>query len=333
MAASNSPGQFQGPEQIIEMASGYQKSRIILTAFELEIFTVIGDGALTSPEVAERINANARSTERLLNALCALGLVTKNGERYSNTGISSRYLVKGAEQYLARIGHMINMYRSWGTLTAAVRAGTSVMEREKDEFSLNHFIGAMHHRAKLTAGELISHIDLTNVNLVLDVGGGSGVYSMAFASAKPGLRAVVFDLPDVTALTRKYVEEGGFSGSISTMDGDYNRDGFGSGYDIVFLSAIVHINSYNENVALMRKARESLAGGGRIIIQDHIMAEDRTSPARGAIFALNMLVNTRGGDTYTEREMREWLEKAGCVSIERIATGMENDLMVGAAPA
>lgn len=326
-------GALHGPEQIIEMAAGYQKSRIILTAFELEIFTAIGDGALLSSEIAERINAKTGSTERLLNALCALGFIDKKEGRYSNTATSSRYLVKGSAQYLSRIGHMINLYRSWGTLTGAVKAGVSVNEREQDPVSLSHFIEAMHYRAKKTADELVSHIDLANVKTVLDVGGGSGIYSMAFVKAKPGLRAVVFDLPAVTVLTGKYIADNGFSDRISTMDGDYNRDNFGVGYDLVFMSAIVHINSYEENVALVKRARESLAKGGRIVIQDHIMAEDRTSPARGAIFSLNMLVNTSGGDTYTEREMREWLEKAGCTSIERVLTGMENDLMIGTVPA
>lgn len=333
MSDKETSGALHSPEQIIEMAAGYQKSRIILTAFELEIFTAIGDGALTSFEIAERINAKPRSTERLLNALCALGFIEKKEGRYSNSMVSARYLVKGSKEYLSRIGHMIGLYASWGTLTGAVKAGASVHAREHDPVSLSHFIEAMHYRAKKTAGELVSHIDLSGVKTVLDVGGGSGVYSMAFVKAKPGLKAVVFDLADVTALARTYIAESGLSGSISTMDGDYNSDSFGAGYDLVFMSAIVHINSYDENVALMKRARQSLAKGGRIVIQDHIMDEDRTSPARGAIFALNMLVNTRGGDTYTEREMREWLEKAGCTSIERIPTGMENDLMVGGVPA
>jgi predicted O-methyltransferase YrrM len=324
---------LNGPEQIIEMASGYQKSRIILTAFELDIFTAIGDGSLTSEAIAERINAKAGSTERLLNALCALGFLDKKEGCYSNTEASSLYLVKGSEKYLSRIGHMINLYRTWGTLTMAVQAGTSVTEREYDPVSLVRFIDAMHHRAKKSAGELVSHIDLTGVNTVLDMGGGSGVYSMAFVNAKPGLRAVVFDLPEVTALARNYIAENGLTDRITTLDGDYNRDDFGGGYDLVFMSAIVHINSFDDNVALVKKARRSLKGGGRIVIQDHIMAEDRTSPARGAIFALNMLVNTKGGDTYTEKEMREWLSRAGCAPIERIYTGMENDLMVGTVPA
>ncbi|MBP7736928.1 MAG: methyltransferase domain-containing protein [Spirochaetes bacterium] len=323
---------ISGPDQIIEMASAFQKSRIILTAFELDVFTVIEGGRATSGEVASLLHADERAVDRLLNALCALGFLLKEKGRFANTPLSRRYLVKGSEEYLSRIGHTLNVYRTWGTLTEAVKKGTSVTRREYDQFSLVNFIEAMHFRARKSADRLISHIDLTGIERVLDVGGGSGVYSMAFAAAKPGLRSVVFDLPKVTELTRKYVDAAGLSDRISTMDGDYNSDDFGTGYDLVFMSAIVHINSYDENAALVAKAFRSLNPGGAIVIQDHLMEDDRTAPARGALFALNMLVNTQKGDTYTEHEMRQWLEAAGCVAIQRIPTGMENDLMIGKKP-
>ncbi len=317
----------------MEMVSAFQKSRIILTAFELDLFTCIGKGGKTSVDVAGAIQADPRGTDRLLNALCALGFLSKVDGRFMNTDLSQRYLVKGSEDYLSRIGHSLNLYRSWGSLTDAVMAGTTVLAREYDPVSLVNFIEAMHHRAKKTAERLVSHIDLAGVNRVLDVGGGSGVYSMAFVRAKPDLRAVVLDLPKVTELARMYIDAAGLSGSISTMNGDYNTDEFGTGYDLVFMSAIVHINSFDENAALMARAYRSLNPGGVIVIQDHIMEDDRTAPARGALFALNMLVNTRSGDTFTEGEMRQWLEKAGCVDVRRMPTGMENDLMTGKRPA
>ena len=321
-----------GPDEIIEMASGYQKSRIILTAFELDVFTAIGGGMVSAEDVARTICANAKATGRLLNALCAIGLIEKKEDFFFNTDASARYLVRGSEEYLSRIGHMLNLYRTWGTLTEAVRQGGSVTAREYDEVSLVHFIEAMHHRAKKTSGELVSHIDLDGVKRVLDVGGGSGAYSMAFARAKDDLHAVVFDLPEVTDLARRYITESGLASRIGTKSGDYNRDDFGSGFDLVFMSAIVHINTPAENRALVARAFRALNAGGRIVIQDFIMEEDRTAPARGALFSLNMLVNTSGGDTYTEREMREWLAGAGCTEIARIETGMANDLMVGRKP-
>jgi SAM-dependent methyltransferase len=329
MKQKNFKQEITDPGQILDMAAGYRQSRIIITAFELDIFSAIGAASLAAADVACKIDAMPKSTERLLNALCALGFLRKEKGLFSNTDASARYLVRGSADYLSGIGHMINLYRSWGTLTQAVRAGTTVTQREYDETSLNYFIEAMHFRAKKTADKLISFIDLSSVKRVLDIGGGSGVYSMAFVRAGRDLSADVFDIPAVTALARRYIEENGFAGRIGTINGDYNTDDFGSGYDLVFMSAIIHINSCDENQHLVKRACAALNPGGRIVIQDHIMEEDRTAPLRGALFTLNMLVNTQSGDTYTEKEMRTWLEKAGCGSVERIVTGMDNDLMVG----
>ncbi|OHD67322.1 MAG: hypothetical protein A2W19_02615 [Spirochaetes bacterium RBG_16_49_21] len=316
-------------EEILDSVSAFQRSRIILTAFELNIFTMLGSDSLPAEEIGRRIGAAPRSTERLLNALCSMGLLKKRKGLFSNTAVSSRFMVKGSVEYLSRIGHLLNLYRTWGTLTDAVRAGRSVTAREYDEASLEYFIEAMHQRAQTSAAALVARIDLSGVKKILDVGGGSGVYSMAFARAKSGLQAVVFDMPSVIKLTKKYIAGSGLSGRVKTVKGNYNTKDFSRGYDLVFMSAIIHINSPDENQALINKAYACLNPGGRIVIQDHIMEEDRTAPARGTFFSLNMLVNTPAGDTYTENEMRTWLANAGCTNIKRIATGMDNDLMVG----
>jgi 2-polyprenyl-3-methyl-5-hydroxy-6-metoxy-1,4-benzoquinol methylase len=170
---------------------------------------------------------------------------------------------------------------------------------------------------------------MKGVKKVLDVGGGSGAFAMAFAKAGKGANATVFDLPNVTPITLKYIHEDKMITKVDTSSGDYNTDPLPKGYDIIFLSAVVHINSYKGNVALIKKCAASLNKGGRIIIQDHVMSEDRTTPPGGAIFALNMLVGTEEGDTYTEKEMREWFEKAGMKFEKRIETFMGNALVIG----
>jgi hypothetical protein len=116
------------------------------------------------------------------------------------------------------------------------------------------------------------------------------------------------------------------------MGGNYLTDGLGDGYDMVFLSAVVHINSFEENRELVRKAFHALNPGGRIVIQDFVMDEDRTSPPMGAVFALNMLVNTAHGDTYTEREIREWLSSAGFAAAVRVDTGPATAMVIGVKP-
>ncbi len=323
------------PEQLFEMAMGFQRSRIFLTAYELDIFTAMGDSALSPKDIAEKTGADLRACERLLNALCALGLAIKDEGLFSNTELGARFLVRGSDAYMGGFGHMANLYRTWGTLTDAVRAGTSVTDRsagQRDGASLEAFIAAMHQRAIKSADAIVSKIDLSGVSRVLDVGGGSGVYAMAFARVKKDLSAVVFDLPDVTELTAEYVRAAGLQERIRTKSGNYLTDSFGDGYNLTFLSAVVHINSFEENNALVGRIYGALNPGGRIIIQDFVMNEDRTCPAAGAVFALNMLVNTARGDTYTESEIRSWLSSAGFTGIHRVDSGPATAMIIGMKP-
>ena len=151
---------------------------------------------------------------------------------------------------------------------------------------------------------------------------------MAFAYAKSDILSTVFDLPHVIPMTQRYVEEDGLEGRVETVTGDYNTDELPSGYDLVFLSAILHSNSPEQNISLFKKIYKSLNPGGRIVISDFIMDDDRTSPAFGTFFALNMLVNTTSGDTYTQSEIKDWIEQAGMTFVERKDT-RSTGLMIG----
>ena len=325
--------ELTAPEQLEAMAYGFRQSRILFTAWELDVFGAVGEGA-ASEEVAGRIGADARATDRLLNALVAMGLLEKGNGVFSNTPLAARYLVKASPHAMSTLGHAATLYGRWGTLTGAVKAGTTVLPRvTDDEEDREAFIEAMHRRAINNADKLIADIDLDGVSRVLDVGGGSGVYAMAFCRAKDGLSATVLDLPEVTPLTRRYVEAGGFSGRVDTADGNYRKCDFGSGFDLVFFSAIVHSEPPAENQRLIDKAFAALNPGGRIAIQDFVMDETRTAPGFGALFALNMLVNTRAGDTFTEGEIRAWLEGAGCTDITRQDTGPFTAMLTGRKPA
>jgi SAM-dependent methyltransferase len=121
-------------------------------------------------------------------------------------------------------------------------------------------------------------------------------------------------------LTREYVEREGLSQSVATVPGDYLNDGLGKDFDIVFLSAIIHSNSPSENAELMMKCARALRPGGRVVVQDFIMDEERLTPSPGAIFAINMLVGTESGDTYTEAEVSGWMTAAGLSGVSRQGT-------------
>lgn len=300
-------------EGLWRMARGFQPSRILLTAVEMGVFAALGNGPKTSLEVATELKANERATDRLMNALVALGLLITEGGFFINSEEVNEYLVPGKPDYMgAALMHTANMWDSWSTLTDAVKVGTSLLKREGKSRQqwIESFISAMHYNATRRAREVVSIIDLTGLYRLLDVGGGSGAYSIAFCRAKPDLEAVVFELPDVVPLTKQYIEEAGMIERIKVVAGDYLEDELGSGFDMAFLSSVIHSNRPKENQELFNKCWRALSPGGMIAIQDFIMDPNRTTPPHGAIFALNMLVATPGGDTYTEEEITEWLRAA-----------------------
>ncbi len=324
----------EGPtaRPILEMANAFQRSRVLLTAYELGLFTVVNDEWKTSAEVAQALETEPRATDRLMNALTALGLLEKRDARFTNSPAAATFLVKGRPEYMAGLAHTAHLWQTWSGLTAAVRTGTGTAGDEVNERGdewLRAFIGAMHWRAQQMADPIVRLLDLEGVSRVLDVGGGSGAFSMAFVRAGAGIHAVVFDLPNVVALTRNYVASAGYAAQISTITGDYRTDELPGGFDLVFLSAIVHANSFDENRRLMRKCANAVVPGGQVVVLDQIMNEDRTAPLPAAMFALNMLVGTGGGDTYTESEVRGWMEEVGLSNVTRKDTAFNNALVVG----
>lgn len=320
------------PMEIMETASGFMRSRVLLTGYELGIFTLLGDGEKTSSEIAEALGASPRSTDRLMNALCGIEMLEKRDGRFRNTPATARFLVKGRPAYLANLGHTNRMWETWSTLTEAVRRGTTVAGghvEDYDEKWRESFIAAMHHFAGQRAKKVVSMLELDGVSRVLDVGGGSGAYSMAFVRAKEDIRATVFDLPAILPLTRGYVEAEGLSDRIAFAEGDFNIDNLPGGFDLIFMSMIIHSNSDEQCRVLVRKGAAALNPGGRLVIVEFVVDEDRAGPPFGTLFALNMLVATETGDTYTESEITGWMKAAGLSDFVRTDTDFDASLIIG----
>jgi SAM-dependent methyltransferase len=319
-------------ESLMEMARGFQAARVLLSAHELGVFPALAKGRQTSARLAQAIHADLRATDRLLNACVALGLLVKKKDRFSLTPAAAQHLLPGLPGFLGGLSHTSKMYQTWGTMTEAVRKGASValppMERRSEKWFVP-FIAAMHAFASPQAPAIVAQLDLSGVSKVLDVGGGSGAYAIAFAQAKPDLTATVFDLPRVVPLTQGYLREAGLPERVKTVAGDLHRDPLPRGFDLVFVSAIIHMLSPDDTLNLFRKCAKALKPGGQLVIQDFVMDPSRTNPPHGALFALNMLVATQEGDTYTESEIRSWMNRAGLKFHRRAETATGSTLMIG----
>src|ERR1017187_9815277 len=305
------------PDELAQSIRGFQESRVILTALELDLFTAIQNGA-TAAQAAATAATEARATEMLLNTLASLDLVRKDGVVFHNTPVAARFLAAGSPDS-ARMAmlHTARLWHRWSGLTECVRTGTAAPD-ERDADDTEGFIAAMHHNARQRAQQLAG-ATAAGAGRMLDVGGGSGAYAIAFAQANPQLRVEVFDQPAVLAIAQRHIREAVLEDRVSTRVGDLRTDEFGGGYDLVLISAICHMLGEEENRDLLARSFRALAEGGRVVIQDFLLRADKTGPRSGALFSLNMLVNTQSGASYSEDEYTAGLREAGFGEVQRVA--------------
>ncbi len=318
------------PDHMDQMIRGYMPSRCLLTALELDVFTAVGDGA-NAKQIGTKIHANARAVGMLLNALVALRLLSKSGDVYSNTPESARFFVQGSpDNQRDGLLHIANIWHRWSTLTDAVRRGRRVpIDPDHTPEGTHDFIAAMQRNAKDRAPHVVKALGTTGVRRILDLGGGSGAYSIAFAQACPELQCDILDLPEVVPLTAEYVNRAGVSAQVSLRSGDMLRDDFGCGYDIIMLNAICHMFSEEQNQDIFRRAYRALAPNGRLVVQDFILNPDKSGPQHAALFSLNMLVATDSGASYSEVEYTLWMKAAGFAEVSRINLPGPSGLIVG----
>ena len=310
------------PDSILGMSWSIQKGRLLLTGAELDIFTMLTPSPLSAEEVTEKLKGNLRGLTIFLDALTAMDLLTKQGGRYQ-TEASAASLLSANEpgSVLPMVKHAAHLWQTWSRLTDIVRDKATREETEgakRDMDSLKAFIGAMDVIGSRSAPKVVAAIEPGNAKAVIDVGGGSGTYTLAFLEVAPHMKVTLFDLPLVIEMARERVEKAGMLNRVTLVPGDFYKDELPSGHDLAFISAIIHQNNLKQNLDLYYKIFRSLDSGGRIVIRDHVMDPDRTNPEDGAIFAVNMLVNTTGGGTWTYDEIHQGLTTAGFTRVKQL---------------
>lgn len=305
------------PDEVLEIARGFQPASVVAAAADLDLFGALCPTPLSAAELARVLEADVRGIRILLDALVALGLLEKTENRFSVPEDLVPTLGRhGAGSVLAMAQHLSNCLRRWAHLARVVKSGRptervpSIRGEAADDAA---FIRAMDNICAPLADGLVAELKPLEFRHLLDVGGASGTWTVAFLRAAPGSRATLFDLPHVIPMAERYLEQARMIDRVRLASGDFMADPLPPGADLAWVSAIVHQNSRAQNRALFAKVSEALVGGGRVLIRDILMDPDRTSPAGGALFAVNMLVATEGGGTFTFDELREDLETAGFV--------------------
>jgi 2-polyprenyl-3-methyl-5-hydroxy-6-metoxy-1,4-benzoquinol methylase len=291
-------------KQIQEFArlwGGFRASRVILAANNFAIFEHLRTSA-TANDVAKIVGLDMRATEILLDALTALGLLKKIGNKYRNTEMAKQFLVKGSPLYQGdMLRHADTLWKAWSGLDEVVRSGLPNRSGGRDHES---FIRAMHNNAVFRAQDVIKAIDVRSVKKALDLGGGPGTYSMELA--RKGISVTLFDLPNTIEIAKKIIQESRIK-NIDFLSGDFHADDIGTGYDLVFISQIFHSLSVNDNLMLLKKALNAMNPRGKIAVHEFLLEKNRAFPVSGALFSVNMLVNTSSGRCYTPQEMKAWL--------------------------
>ncbi len=320
-------------ESLESLSRAFRESRVFLSAVELDLFTLLDGVWKTAAELAGEIGCDTGNLEVLLNALVAMELLEKQNKSFKTpSDVADFVSARSPNSIVPPIRHSAHLWYSWTDLTEIVRSGerSSKMVTERGGESLEDFISAMHCHGREVAADLAKMIGVSEARKLLDVGGGSGTYTIAFLQANPQLAATIFDLPPVIKMARTRLQAVGLADRVDLVGGDFYVDPLPCGHDLAFLSAIIHQNSLEQNRQLYAKVFGTLDSGGWILIRDYIMDESRTQPPAGALFAINMLVGTVGGGTYTFAEIKEGLASAGFVDIDLLQRGTLMDGLVRA---
>ncbi len=317
---------------IEDIAFAFKKSRTLLTASDLNIFEVIGYRSISAKDVADTLQLNLNSTERLLNALVGLELLEKKEQAYSNTEVSLKHLLRGSDDYIGTIEHFADLWDSWSSLTDIVVKGSSDKFsplQEKSAEWLNAYVNSMFWRSSHEAPEMLQYLQLNGVKNVLDLGGGKGAFTHNLLKLSPKLSVTLFDLPEVVKFADEYLSVSGVRDQVTLMPGDFTVDSIGSGYDMILITNVISLSSIWENVSLLQKCFDALNYGGQVVIYDKIINDNRTKPLNNAMHSLNMLINTKSGDAYTETDIWIMLREAWFKDIKRIDTSFDSSIMMG----
>ncbi len=314
-------------ESLLQLGRNYWECRVLLTAAELDVFTLLKAEPLTAGEVAERAHAEARGMTILLDAAAALGLLTKREDRY-HCEPELAGLLSGSSpgSVLPMLLHSAAQWKKWSDLTGIVRGEIEPGRHKFNDQTLRAFIEAMDVVATPRAESILAAVKPSAARRLIDVGGGPGTFTRAFLNAVPEMTATLFDQPGAIEIARERLHAAGVLERVTLVGGDFEVDQLPGGHDLALVSAIIHQNSQQQNVELYRNVFGALVPGGRIVVRDHILQPDRIRPPRGAVFAVNMLVSTSGGNCYTFDEIRDGLSQAG---FERVAVLVEDEHMNG----
>ncbi|MGA2496098.1 MAG: methyltransferase [Tepidisphaeraceae bacterium] len=300
---------------VLEVMRGFQPACVLAAAAELDVFGILAAAPLTASQITDKLHADLRGTTVLLDSLAALGFLAKRHDQYAAVdGVSDLLTESGRQSVLAMVRHQATCLRRWSELAKVVQTGSPCEKRPSirgEAADYAAFVEAMDNIARTMTDRVVADLPRLMFRRLLDVGGATGSWTIAFLRAYSQASATLFDLPQVMPQAQQRLSAVGLTGRVTLAAGDFYKDPLPGGCDLAWVSAIVHQNSRAQNRELFAKLHAALPPGGQVLIRDILMEESRISPVSGAMFAVNMLVATQSGGTFTVSELSEDLAAAG----------------------
>lgn len=329
------------PDRVMQFAFGYAPTLILEAAIRTGVFDTLDESPKTVAEVSQATGASERGLKAIMNALVGLDFLSRDDAgRYSNAPDVSVFLVTTKPTFFGGILRHTSeqLLPKWLAINEIVRTGRPPVHINKESDGASFFVELvqdifpMSYKAAQTLGQTLGVASTQTALKVLDIAAGSGVWGIALAQQSPSVTVSAVDWPEVLGVTRMYAERFGLSDRFSFISGDILEADFGGGYNVATLGHILHSEGADRSKVLLNKVYASLAPGGTIAIAEMVPNEDRRGPVFPLIFAVNMLVNTDHGDTFTFDEMAAWLKDAGFVDVRFVEAPSPSPLILATKP-
>jgi SAM-dependent methyltransferase len=319
-------GTRRSSERLMQIQGGFRASALLAAGATHRIFTHIEDGARTAEEISARAGISLRGAVALLDGLTGLGVIERSLGRYTNAADTSQFLVEGKPSSMTGFARLaLADMPDFAQLAEVARTGQPLAAPppSDDDPSWIDLVSAIAPLARPAALAIARHLRVAEARRpsILDVGGGSGMYTLVCLGESPEATGVQIDWPSVNRVARRLAEGLGLADRFRTVDGDLRTASFGEGaHDVVIYAHVAHLLSPAENVAVLSRIRRALRPGGRLAVSDFILDEDRHGKSFAGMFHTNMLLHTREGAVWREADYRAWLGEAGFVDVTFVDT-------------
>lgn len=312
---------------ILQTAFGFWSSKVLLTAIEFELFTLLGDQSLTGEQLGTVLRLHPRGIRDFFDVLVAMGFLERDGDgaaaQYRNTQATAAFLDQRSDRYIGGILKMLNarLYRFWDDLPAALRSGkpqNEVKHSGKPMFEelyadlprLEQFLGAMTGLSRINFEAFADKFDFTPHRTLCDVGGATGLLSILVARRHPHLQCISFDLPQVAPVAQRTIAAQNLSDRITVAAGDFFRDPLPKA-DVITMGMILHDWNLDKKRQLIRAVYNALPDGGAFVAIENLIDDARRENVFGMLMSLNMLIEFGDAFDFSGAEFRTWCGEAG----------------------